>query len=484
MNFREQCIAANTTFAVAPPSESFKEEGELDYEVKIKLELADHDYEDNNESLMFDDSLTYELVVKSEGGNIKSRDPINNDWVEESENVISDINSIKKNASKPTRKKNCVKTIRKPTRNKKCVKTTKKNSTSAEKNIDEKRIQKPTDNSLPCGLCTSTFENNDELQSHLSEHRQSQTCRICDEKFVDWQEIMSHRMDHLPLGKVQCHLCPQKYKSALLMELHFRSTHNSGEDRQTLRCRICNRNNFDSPKRLRVHYLDSHNTRNKKFYCDYCNKMFSRKHGLKSHIVSHLDDKPYVCDLCDKAFKLRHQLVIHKIKHIPERVYCKLCKRLYVSQSELDKHVCKYSAVVCPVCGKICKNRGESRRHFLRVHDKDNYYKCDRCPKTYKNRQSLVVHQNKHDGIRKHACEFCSAKFYDYSVLTKHRRTHTGIKPYVCKICRKGFTGNHNLKVHMRVHGQFLINKKQPDTDLSVLEQEAEGISIQSKPTF
>ncbi|XP_052739372.1 zinc finger protein 585A [Bicyclus anynana] len=430
MNFREQCITANTVFAVVVPNESFKEEGELDNEVKMKQELADHDYEDNNE-LIFEDNLTYMLVVKSEGGDIESTDPINYDCVEECKNVLSDKNGIKKDNSKPSRKKKCVKTIRKP---KKCVKTTKINLTSAAKIIDEKRFPKPSDNSLLCGLCTSTFENNDKLQSHLSEHRQSQTCQVCNEKFIDWQEIISHRMDHLPLGKVQCHLCPQNYKSALRMELHLRLNHSSGEDRRTLRCRICNRT-FGTSMKLRVHYLNIHNTGNKKFYCDYCNKMFLRKHGLKIHIASHLDAKPYVCNLCNKAFKFSQKLAIHKIEHIPERVYCKLCKRPFVSQSELDKHSCKkYSAVLCPVCGKICKNTGDARRHFLRVHDKNHFYKCDRCPKTYKIRQSLVAHQNKHDGIRKYACEFCPAKFYERSTLTKHRRTHTGVKPYVCEL--------------------------------------------------
>nr|XP_034827057.1 zinc finger protein 22-like [Maniola hyperantus] len=110
----------------------------------------------------------------------------------------------------------------------------------------------------------------------------------------------------------------------------------------------------------------------------------------------------------------------------------------------------------------------------MRTHDMNRWYECTLCPARFRGSDALAAHRDKHAGVPRHACEYCPAKFYYAAVLVKHRRTHTGIKPYVCKICQKAFTGNNNLKVHMKVHGKFLIKKKEPSDEVSLLQQVAD----------
>ena len=66
-------------------------------------------------------------------------------------------------------------------------------------------------------------------------------------------------------------------------------------------------------------------------------------------------------------------------------------------------------------------------------------YACNRCPKTYAQRYSLINHLRMHDNVRPYACKNCDCKFTNLSTLVKHQRTHTGEKPYalvfLCREC-------------------------------------------------
>ncbi|XP_039751604.1 zinc finger protein 615-like isoform X2 [Pararge aegeria] len=466
MDFREKCIAANAVFS------NIKQEFLDETEVKQELKTDDDEFNvtfEADDEYKYDNNFTDELVLKSDEDVTKhdSQKFIGKQECDTTEeNLPSDTNS-KKDIKQPTRK-----------RKRKCAKSAKENLPCATPKDSEKTniviYEKSSGKNLPCGLCTKSFEDKIQLKSHFATHKRYNTCCNCEERLEDWQEIIAHRVVHLPRMRVPCHLCPRQFSTSLQMEYHFRNSHHTEGERQSLRCRTCDRK-FETPRRLGYHCIETHNSRNKAFYCDYCNKLCRTKSGIKAHILTHIDTKPHACDLCDFSTKMKHQLVSHKIyKHNPEKAYCLRCKRVFVSQAERDKHACKQGDYICPVCGKIFRNKTMVNRH-ARTHDKNHWYTCDRCPAKFKGRTSLVVHLNKHDGIRKHACEFCPAKFYFPSVLIKHRRTHTGIKPYVCKICQKGFTGNHNLKMHMRVHGKFLINKRETKDEQALLQQQADS---------
>ena len=68
-------------------------------------------------------------------------------------------------------------------------------------------------------------------------------------------------------------------------------------------------------------------TGKKDFQCEVCQKKFSRKVNLKSHMLTHTKVKPHECDICYKKFSRKPDLIRHfRILHLSEKPYgCKEC---------------------------------------------------------------------------------------------------------------------------------------------------------------
>ncbi|KAF2235092.1 hypothetical protein EV356DRAFT_419948, partial [Viridothelium virens] len=57
----------------------------------------------------------------------------------------------------------------------------------------------------------------------------------------------------------------------------------------------------------------------KKHTCPYCSAEFTTYHNLKSHLLTHNQDKPYVCISCQARFRRLHELKRHTKLHAQER---------------------------------------------------------------------------------------------------------------------------------------------------------------------
>ncbi|KAJ9606165.1 hypothetical protein H2200_009126 [Cladophialophora chaetospira] len=80
-------------------------------------------------------------------------------------------------------------------------------------------------------------------------------------------------------------------------------------------------------------------TPGQKHKCPHCDLEFTRHHNLKSHLLTHSQEKPYVCSTCSARFRRLNNLKRHTKLHTGERSHsCPACGRKFSRAAALARH--------------------------------------------------------------------------------------------------------------------------------------------------
>ena len=160
---------------------------------------------------------------------------------------------------------------------------------------------------------------------------------------------------------------------------------------------------FTGEEALQKHVKRKHVDRSvkKKFPCLLCGYSCDKIGALERHMVTHTKVRAFKCSDCEKSFTRkchldRHIKTIHRVGESKHE--CKICNKIYNCRYVLIRHVKsvhdKIKSFVCPQCGRKFAESSHLTRH-MRIHTRDNLYKCKFCSKSYTRPYSLSQHEVK-----------------------------------------------------------------------------------------
>ena len=287
---------------------------------------------------------------------------------------------------------------------------------------------------MECDQCGETFNSAESLDTHKMIHQFENNADISSENNLDISTEMSNDAggshdeaiakrtpEHSGKTSLQCALCGEFFAAKKKLKKHNKTCHS--KERQCDQC---------GKSLTSVEALDNHRKK-----CGACHGEKMKRHNKTSASMVRQ------CDQCGKSFKSVEALESHKKKrgaqHSRTSYQCKECGSNFFKKRELKIHRAQHIT-------------GDS-------------YTCTRCKETFKERQTFLVHREKHR--KTYQCGKCDHSASKSSHLSAHiASVHEGIKLHKCKICDKLVETKYNLKRHMvSKHSKKVMDDEKTEKD-------------------
>lgn len=191
------------------------------------------------------------------------------------------------------------------------------------------------------------------------------------------------------------------------------------------------------------------------FECKLCFRLFNSESNLRIHESSHNKCKTFVCDICQKGFYTFYHLKNHMRKHDGCTPFkCDYCRKYFTTGTGLSIHMKKHIGGTlqhCNVCEQTFPAPYHLKKHMIK-HTKEKHYECPICKKRFSRQGSLHVHQRLHSADSpRYKCAVCPKRFHWQSNLKAHQPTHyDGCAR--CDICKRKFNNTLELDMHAAFH--------------------------------
>ncbi|KRF99266.1 uncharacterized protein Dwil_GK18705 [Drosophila willistoni] len=329
-----------------------------------------------------------------------------------------------------------------------------------------------------CSDCSQTFESPQLLRQHLTQAHPSENhqCLSCGCHFQSAQALGRHTRNCRPtptttkqaLHKINLWPCDKcsfssQYKSDLIYHQFYHTQGETIDKNELLQCPLCS-------KKFRKHSLRAHlrnHTDEKIFQCPECLQKFARHHNLKNHLTSKhgqnhqrkpkyhaknkelkINPKKYQCETCGKILTKKSSLKAHEMTHnanIERNFHChfKECAYSGWTHENLKTHLISHSQGSYKCTKEKCIYVGKSAMHLrrhLKSHKNENthWFSCNQCDFKARLKGHLTRHILQHSGAKPHKCPYCDFHCSTIDNLRKHiikTGKHPGRFIYECDKC-------------------------------------------------